>query len=40
MYVVTFTSMVAVLRGRRYGWNKLERSGHIELRKVCAADPG
>lgn len=29
MYVVTFRSLLATLRGRRHGWNKLQRRGSV-----------
>jgi cellulose synthase/poly-beta-1,6-N-acetylglucosamine synthase-like glycosyltransferase/spore germination protein YaaH/peptidoglycan/xylan/chitin deacetylase (PgdA/CDA1 family) len=30
MYVVTFRAILAVLRGRRHGWNKLQRRGSVQ----------
>jgi len=29
LYVVTFAALLAVLRGGRRGWNKLERTGSV-----------
>jgi peptidoglycan-N-acetylglucosamine deacetylase len=33
IYLITCKSLLAALRGRRHGWNKLERSGiHVQSR--------
>lgn len=29
MYIITFRSIIAILRGRRHGWNKLKRTGSV-----------
>ncbi len=29
MYVITYRSIIASLRGNRHGWNKLERTANI-----------
>ena len=29
MYIITFRSILAILRGRRHGWNKLKRTGSV-----------
>lgn len=29
MYVIAYRSLLAVLKGRRHGWNKLERTGNV-----------
>ncbi len=34
MYFVSLKAMVAVVRGARHGWRKLERTGHVELQEV------
>jgi hypothetical protein len=39
MYIVTFKSLLAILRGRRYGWNKLKRTGCIDMSKICPSHP-
>ena len=31
MYVVTFRSIVAMLRGGKEGWNKLSRTGSVKM---------
>jgi cellulose synthase/poly-beta-1,6-N-acetylglucosamine synthase-like glycosyltransferase/peptidoglycan/xylan/chitin deacetylase (PgdA/CDA1 family)/spore germination protein YaaH len=31
MYVVTFASLLAALRGTRHGWNKLKRTGSVAM---------
>ncbi|MBL8019552.1 MAG: glycosyltransferase [Leptospirales bacterium] len=31
MYFITFKAMFAMLKGRRHGWNKLERQGTVKL---------
>ena len=30
MYIITYRSIIAMLRGRRHGWNKLERTGNVK----------
>jgi len=30
MYYITYKSIIAILRGRKYGWNKLERTGTVK----------
>ena len=32
MYVITYRAIVAMLKGRRYGWNKLDRTGGAGLK--------
>jgi cellulose synthase/poly-beta-1,6-N-acetylglucosamine synthase-like glycosyltransferase/spore germination protein YaaH len=36
MYVVTYKSVIAAFRGRRHGWNKLERKGTVAVAKEAA----
>lgn len=31
MYIVTFAAAIAVIRGRRHGWNKLDRLASVEV---------
>jgi len=31
MYFVTFAALLASLRGRRHGWNKLQRAGSVNM---------
>ena len=38
MYVVTYISIGAVFRGRRYGWNKLKRTGNIDPTVICKSN--
>ncbi|MDB4978108.1 MAG: glycosyl transferase, group 2 family protein/polysaccharide deacetylase family protein [Candidatus Peribacteria bacterium] len=37
MYVITFRSIVAVLRGRSHHWNKLERKGNVHIAEEALA---
>lgn len=30
MYVITYKSILAIIRGRRHGWNKLQRTGNVK----------
>jgi hypothetical protein len=34
MYVITYQSIVAIIKGRHYGWNKLKRTGHAGVKKA------
>ena len=34
MYVITFQSILAAIRGRRYGWNKIKRTSSVEFPAV------
>jgi cellulose synthase/poly-beta-1,6-N-acetylglucosamine synthase-like glycosyltransferase/spore germination protein YaaH/peptidoglycan/xylan/chitin deacetylase (PgdA/CDA1 family) len=33
MYIVTYKSIIAILKGRHYGWNKLNRTGNVMATK-------
>lgn len=37
MYVITFRSIFAMLRGRKHGWNKLERKGTVRVEEQLSA---
>jgi cellulose synthase/poly-beta-1,6-N-acetylglucosamine synthase-like glycosyltransferase/spore germination protein YaaH len=32
MYYITYKSILAIIRGRSHGWNKLQRTGNVNLR--------
>jgi cellulose synthase/poly-beta-1,6-N-acetylglucosamine synthase-like glycosyltransferase len=36
MYIITFKAMFAMLKGARYGWNKLERQGTVRMNPELA----
>lgn len=40
MYVITFQSLFAILRGGRYGWNKLKRLGSVKTVFAAQKNPG
>jgi peptidoglycan-N-acetylglucosamine deacetylase len=39
MYVVTIAALLAALRGRRHGWNKLSRTGTVRMPKPSIPHP-
>lgn len=39
MYIVTFAAAIAVIRGRRHGWNKLDRLASVEVPDRLAPKP-